>query len=46
MTNRILVAEDDELMRNYLGRVFSESPLKSGHFEESIYLLKEVYPWQ
>ncbi|MFT5090947.1 MAG: DNA-binding response OmpR family regulator [Candidatus Latescibacterota bacterium] len=23
MTNRILVAEDDELMRNYLGRVFS-----------------------
>ena len=23
-----------------------ESPLKSGHTEESIYLLKEVYPWQ
>ena len=23
-----------------------DSPLKSGHSEESIYLLKEVYLWQ
>ena len=25
-------------------REYGESPLKSGHSEESIYLLKEVYP--
>ena len=30
------------LQQQYL----DESPLKSGHSEESIYLLKEVYPWQ